>query len=106
MTRILPLVWGGERVEPEAVLDAIISSSGYRFPCRAGHGSRKFHAEGGAAAASVGHFNGTAMLLNDTVRHAQPEAGALLGALGREEGIVNAVQVLGRDSVARVGDFD
>ena len=46
------------------------------------------------------------MLLNDTVGHRKPEAGAFLRALGGEERIVDAVQVLGGDAVAGIGDFD
>src|ERR1035441_7258244 len=45
------------------------------------------------------------MLLNDTVGYRKSKAGALLGALGGEEGIVDAVQVFRRDPVAGVGNL-
>ena len=81
-------------------------SGGYRLPCRAGDGQRKFHTERGAAAAPVGDFDRAAMLLNDTVGHRKSQAGAFARALGGEERIVDAVQILRRDAVAGVGDFD
>ena len=43
------------------------------------------------------------MLAHDAVGNRQPESGALANGLGREEGIVNARQVLGSDAVAGVG---
>src|SRR5205085_9984784 len=84
----------------------VISSGGYRLPCRAGHGEGKFHAEAGAARSAVGDFNGTTMLLNDTVGHRKPQAGAFARGLGGEERIVDAVEILGCNTVAGIGDFD
>src|SRR5207249_4189101 len=89
---------------------AVISRGGYRLHCRlicrVGHGERKIHAEGGAAPAPVGNFDGTAMLLDDAVAHRKAETGAFARGLGGEERIVDAMQVLGRNALSGVGDFD
>ena len=45
------------------------------------------------------------MLLNDTVGHRQAEAGAFLRAFGGEKGIVDPVQMFGRDPMAGIGHF-
>src|ERR1039458_2820518 len=45
------------------------------------------------------------MLLNDTVGYREAKAGALLGALGGKEWIVDAMQVLRRDPVAGIGNL-
>src|SRR5262249_36312347 len=46
------------------------------------------------------------MLLNDTVGDRKPQTGALARGLGSEEGIVDAVQILGCDTVSRVGNLN
>src|SRR5664280_1472027 len=100
ITSTLPLFWiasdGG----------AVISSGIHGLPRRSGYGEGKLDPEPGAAVAPVGDFDGTAMLLNDTVSHRKPEAGALARSLGGEERIVDAMDVLRRNALARVGDFD
>src|SRR5687767_12130095 len=47
-----------------------------------------------------------AVFLHDAVRDREPEAGALANLLGREERIVDARQLLGRNARAGVADFD
>ena len=48
----------------------------------------------------------TAVHLDDAVRDGEAEAGALADLLGREEGVEQLVEVLGRDADAGVGDRD
>ena len=45
------------------------------------------------------------MLLNDTVADRKAEAGDFARGLGGEERIVDAVQVLGSNAAARIGDI-
>src|SRR5947209_1963513 len=66
----------------------------------------ELQAERGAAAAPVGDFNGTTMLLNDTVGHRESQARAFARGLGGEEGIVDAVDMLGRDAGTAIGHFN
>src|SRR5262249_3572314 len=99
MTRILPLFC-------VVVGEAIISSGGYRLSCRTGDSHRKLHSERGATAPPVEDFNGSPMLLNDTVGDAQAETGTFLRALRGEERIVDAVQVFRSDPVAGIRHFD
>ena len=98
MTRIRPLVpfgfiscdqsrWGrASRVRPRRACGREGNSSWNVVPCR--------HA--------AVHLDRAAMLLDDTVRYRQPEAGALAADLGREERIVDAGQVLRRDALTGI----
>ena len=61
----------------------------------------------GAGADGAFHMDLAGVLLNDAVRDGEAQAGAALVArlcLGGEEGIVDALQMLGRDAGAGVGD--
>src|ERR1035438_9016126 len=97
ITSTLPLIW--------IATGATVSSGIHRCPRRRRHGEGKLDPEPGAAVAPVGDFDGTAMLLNDTVSHRKPEAGALARRLGGEKGIVDAMDVLRRDALDRVGHY-
>src|SRR3954454_20532961 len=88
-----------------AIRGDVISCCIYRLPRGAGSGEREFQMEGGAAAAPVGHFDRATMLLNDTVGHRKPEPCPLAGGLRREERIVDAVDVLRGNAVARIRHF-
>src|ERR1039458_1648107 len=97
-TRMLPLV-------PLALAGELVISSGiHRDPC-GGAGYRQLQTEAGAAIRPVDHFDRSAMLLNNTVGHRKAEARAFLRSLGGEKRIVDAVQVLGCDPMARIGHF-
>src|ERR1035441_4526578 len=100
ITSTLPLFWG--------VSDGgAIGSSGIHWsPRRRNHGEGKLDPEPGAAVAPVGHLDGTAVFLNNTVSHRKPEAGTLARRLGGEEGIVDAMDVLRGDALPSVGHFD
>src|SRR4051794_16077345 len=80
----------------------IISGSVYRRSDRSG--DRQFQQETGAARGPVGYLDGAAMLLNDTVSHGETKAGPFLGAFGGEEGVVNPLQMLGRDPGAGIAN--
>src|SRR5580698_2090659 len=85
----------------EAAGEIVVSSGIYRGPCGS-QGYRQLQTETCAAVRAVGNFDRAAMLLNDTVGHREPEARAFMRALGGEERIVDAAQVLRRDSMAGI----
>ena len=97
----LPLE-SARKLEERSVYAAV---TGFPAVCRASQGSSR-RKQCAAAAAAFEDFDRAAMLLNDTVCHRKPEAGAFARRLGGEERIVDAVQVLRRDAVPRVGDLD
>ena len=71
------------------------------FLARPGTASGNSSMEAGAAAGPADNFDRAAMLLNDTVVTERPRPVPFLRALGGEERIVDAVQMLGRDARAR-----
>src|SRR3954453_6316094 len=84
---------------------AAVSGCIYRLPCGAGCGEWKFQTERGATVAPVGHFDRTTMFLHNTVRHRKAESRAFAGRFGGEEGVVDAVDVLGGNAVPGVRDL-
>src|ERR1700683_3423570 len=54
------------------------------------------------AALAAGDLNRTLVLLNDSVGHCQTQTGSFAATLGSEEGVVNALDVLGGDAMASV----
>src|SRR5690242_11624761 len=94
ITRILPL--GDAPVDSSAVA----SSGIHRLPlcvtrARRSFGPWKRELKTGAAAGAAEDFDRTAMFLHDTVADRKPQARALARGLGGEEGIVDALHVLG-----------
>src|SRR5579872_4873868 len=79
----------------------------HRLPLRlleTGRGFRpgKLDVKARTASRTAKSFNTSSVLLNDSVTHRKPQARALARALGGEERIVNAVQILGGNAVAGV----
>src|SRR4029077_12971548 len=66
----------------------------------------KLQVEAGVAAKPAADLDGATVLLNDTVCDRQTEARPFTCSLGGEEGIVDAVDMLGIDAVAAVEDVD
>ena len=102
MTRTRPLPWdgGGLRCGHGELLTSWRQLTGLRR-LRPALAAARSMVETRAAGRPVGNFNGTVMLLNDTVGHRKAQARALARALGGEERIVDAVQMLGRDAAIR-----
>src|SRR5271165_3104988 len=98
----------GDHVSSRALSRRLIIVSGiYDLPEH-----REFHGERGALSGCAVHVNFAGMFLDDAVRHREPQprtAGiAALGllVLGGEERIVNAMNVLLRNTTAGVGHSD
>src|SRR5918993_3937952 len=72
----------------------------------AGRGDGERDAEGGAATGRALDGDVAGVLLHDAVGDGEAEAGAAPDALGREERVVEAGDVLGRDADAGVDDLD
>jgi len=66
----------------------------------------KFEAEAGAAADGAIDFDDAVVFVDDAVADGEAEAGAFFGAFGGEEGVVDASQVFGGNSLTCVGDFE
>ena len=71
-----------------------------------GSGGREFQPESGAASQVAVHFNNSVVLLDNAVAHRQPQAGTFARCFCREERVVNAGQMIGRDAVPGVGHFN
>src|SRR5690606_29459200 len=78
------------------------AGGGVAFGRRRWFGQRQHETEAGPLLRIAVARQRTTMLLDDTVRDREPEAGAAPVGLRREEGIVDSRQVLGRNADTRV----
>ena len=98
------------RIEPFWFIPAL-SLRTLRLPVqrparRSSRGERKRQREARALTDRAVAGNRAAVLLDDAVGDRQPQAGALADVLRREERIVDARQLLGRNARAGVADLD